>query len=125
MPEQELEARIRVRRHDDETCLFDVAIGHVGKFEHKLQEAQEAYQILYYKKRNLGKIIEASYKRGIVIPNSKIDVNSVPLVEVKESIINTALTPIVEKGGIALEPYHFKPLSKEDLMYIKNNCYRG
>ena len=111
----ELEARVRVRWSGDISFCLDIAVGNANTWnELDCPEVKEAYTILYSKDRERGKIVEAAYDGKLGIFKLKTGYYSMPLKEIPQSIIDAA----------SISPrWSFKPISQEDLKYIKDNCF--
>lgn len=135
-----LEARIREHGDGFEESLFEVAVAFCDFWLDKGQyKPKEAYSILYHNKNGTGQIVEAIYNGG---PTEFIERNKhkvAQIVEIPESIVNAARNPFIEiplsrrdenlseeeLKQFTLSPWEFKPLSDQDLNYIRDNCFRS
>lgn len=131
-----LEARIRLHSNLENKSIFEVAVAKEWLYQKGAFGPTEAYLILYLKQNKNGKIVEADYRGGPTQFREKTDYDKAPLVPIPDSIVKAVWTEYdgipesvkkklteeqIERG--VLKPWHFKPLSDEDLEYIRRNCF--
>ncbi len=116
---KKLEARIRVHGNTELSSLFEVAVAELW-LDRGAYNPTEAFCILYLNKKQKGRIVEAEYSGGPTDFKEKTQYDKAPLVSIPRSLVDAAWLPLED----AQSPWHFKPVSDEDLNFIRRNCYR-